>query len=272
MKLYHQELGNISLAAPLATPMVILHGLFGASDNWITVGRVLAEKRQVFLIDQRNHGKSPHSTDWDYNTMSNDLQEFLVEKNLTNVILLGHSMGGKTVMNFACNQPKTTKNKDFSENIFNIEKLIVADIAPRAYPLHHKAILEGLLTIDVANLASRQAAEEQLAKFVPENDTRNFLLKSLYRDENGKFAWRINIPVINEKIQGIMNTLEKKQSFDNPTLFIRGGKSNYIIEEDLPLIKTFFPNYELKTIPEAGHWLHAEKPQEFIKIVTEFLD
>ena len=112
MKLYHQELGNISLAAPLATPMVILHGLFGASDNWITVGRVLAEKRQVFLIDQRNHGKSPHSTDWDYNTMSNDLQEFLVEKNLTNVILLGHSMGGKTVMNFACNQPKTTKNKD----------------------------------------------------------------------------------------------------------------------------------------------------------------
>lgn len=264
MKLYHQELGETSLE----TPMVILHGLFGASDNWISVGRVLAEKRQVFLIDQRNHGKSPHSTDWDYNAMSNDLEEFLVEKNLTNVILLGHSMGGKTVMNFACNQPKTANN----ENIFNIEKLIIADIAPRAYPLHHKAILEGLLSIDVANLASRQVAEQQLAKFVPENDTRNFLLKSLYRDENGKFAWRINIPVINEKIEGIMNILEKKQSFDNATLFIRGGKSNYIQEEDLPLIKTFFPNYELKTIIDAGHWLHAEKPQEFIKIVTEFLE
>ena len=264
MKLYHQELGNISLE----TPMVILHGLFGASDNWITVGRVLAEKRQVFLIDQRNHGKSPHSVEWDYNVMSNDLQEFLTEKNLTNVILLGHSMGGKTVMNFACNQPKTAKNRD----LFNIEKLIVADIAPRAYQLHHQKLLEGLLTIDIANLSSRQAADEQLAKFVPENDTRNFLLKSLYRDENGKFAWRINIPVINEKIQGIMNILEKKQTFNNPTLFISGGKSNYIKETDIPLIETYFPNYQLKKIPDAGHWLHAEKPQEFVKIVTEFLD
>ena len=263
MKLYHQELGEIALA----TPMVILHGLFGASDNWISVGRVLAEKRQVFLIDQRNHGKSPHSTDWDYNVMSNDLQEFLLEKNLANVIVLGHSMGGKTVMNFACNQPKNENN-----NIFNIEKLIVADIAPRAYPLHHKVILEGLLSIDLENIASRQAADQQLAKFVPENDTRSFLLKSLYRDENGKFAWRINIPIINEKIQGIMNVLEQKHTFDNPALFVRGEKSNYIQEEDLPLIKNSFPNYELKTITDAGHWLHAEKPQEFIKIVTEFLE
>ena len=268
MKLYYQELGETSTNTPVNTPMIILHGLFGASDNWLTTGRVFAEKRQVFLIDQRNHGKSPHSTNWDYNVMSSDLEEFLLEKKLTNVILLGHSMGGKTVMNFACNQPKNAENK----NIFNIEKLIVADIAPRAYELHHQTILEGLLTIDVANLASRQAADEQLAKFVPENDTRNFLLKSLYRDENGKFAWRINIPVINEKIQGIMNILEKKATFDNPTLFIRGGKSNYIKDEDTTLIKTFFPDIQLKTIPDAGHWLHAEKPQEFVKMVTEFLE
>lgn len=252
--LYHQELGSQGKV------IVIIHGLFGSSDNWLTIGKVLAEKYKVYLIDQRNHGKSFHSSEWTYEAMAKDLHEFIESKNLQNPILLGHSMGGKTAMYYACTYFPS-----------KIEKLIVADIAPKSYPLHHQHILEGLQAIDLQKLTSRKEAEEILSRYVKEDATRAFLLKNLYR--NGEaWAWRINLPIIAENIANVGEGLHTNLTFDEPTLFVRGEKSDYILDEDFELIRYYFPQARIETIADAGHWLHAEKPQEFLKVVSDFLE
>ncbi len=253
MMLYHQELGK------QGKEIVIIHGLFGCSDNWLTIGRALADEYKIYLIDQRNHGKSFHSSQWTYEAMAKDLHEFIEAKNLQNPILLGHSMGGKTAMYYACTYFPT-----------KIEKLIVVDIAPKSYPLHHQHILEGLQAIDLQKLTARKEAEEILNHYVKEASTKAFLLKNLYR-EGEKWAWRINLPIIAEQIANVGEGLHTNLSFDEPTLFIRGEKSDYILDEDFELIRYYFPQARIETIPEAGHWLHAEKPQEFLEVVKNFL-
>lgn len=253
MQLNYKELGE-------GKPLIILHGVFGSSDNWLTIGRKLSENRKVYLIDQRNHGDSPHSDEFTYEAMAQDLSQFIKDHSIDNPIIIGHSMGGKTAMYFAVKHP----------DLF--EKLVVVDIAPKAYPVHHQTILEGLSSINLSELKSRGDAEKQLAAYVPEKPVRQFLLKNLTRDENKNFTWKINLPVIKEKIDQVVVGLEPNLSCDKPTLFIRGKNSGYIADEDNITIMNFFPNSEVKTIHGAGHWVHAEKPEEFLNTITDFIN
>ena len=239
-------------------PLVILHGLFGSADNWYSIAKDLEGSFTLYLVDQRNHGDSPHSSVWNYEVMVEDVRELLVTEGLDSVYLMGHSMGGKTAMNFAVRYPG------------RVRKLIVGDIAPRYYPIHHQVILEGLNALDLSQLQSRKEADEHLAKFIPELGIRQFLLKSLGRDGQG-FAWKINLPVITEKIEEVGKALEEGAIFEGPTLFLSGANSNYIQEKDLSDMKRHFPNFTWVSIPNAGHWLHAEQPQAVIKEIRNFL-
>jgi pimeloyl-ACP methyl ester carboxylesterase len=242
-------------------PVVILHGVFGTLDNWQTAAKALAERHTVYLVDNRNHGRSPHEEAFNYEVMSEDLLNFIQAQRLDQPVVIGHSMGGKVAMYYACRyQPA------------NLSKLIVVDIAPKYYRPHHQQILEGLLSIDLSQVGNRQQADQQLARYVPEPDTRQFLLKNLYRTDEGGFGWRMNLPVLNEKIENIGEGLPAHFRSDKPALFIRGGKSNYIRESDAALIKEHFPNATIETIAGAGHWVHAEQPALLLEKVLAFID
>ena len=239
-------------------PLVILHGLFGSLDNWFSIAKELVEHYTLYLVDQRNHGDSPHSNEWNYGVMVEDLLELLDAEGLDSVYLMGHSMGGKTVMNFAVTYPE------------RVRKLIVGDIAPRYYPIHHQVILEGLNALNLSQLNSRKEADDLLAPYIPELGIRQFLLKSLGRDANG-FAWTINLPVITQHIEEVGKALDEETVFEGPTLFLGGANSSYIQQQDLPDINTHFPNAEWVSIPNAGHWLHAEQPQAVVAEMRNFL-
>lgn len=239
-------------------PLVILHGLFGSLDNWFSIAKELVEHYTLYLVDQRNHGDSPHAEEWNYAVMVEDLKELLDAEGLNKVLLMGHSMGGKTVMNFAVKYPE------------RVEKLIVADIAPRYYPIHHESILEGLNLLDLKKIKSRKEADDQLAKHIPELGVRQFLLKSLTRDSDG-FAWKINLPVITKNIENVGEVLAQGSTFAGPTLFLAGANSNYIQQKDLPDLEAHFPNYELEFVADAGHWLHAEQPHAVVEEMRNFL-
>ncbi|WP_026947764.1 alpha/beta fold hydrolase [Algoriphagus marincola] len=239
-------------------PLVILHGLFGSADNWFSIARELEKDFTLFLVDQRNHGDSPQDEEWNYSVMVEDLKELLDEEGLSEVFLMGHSMGGKTAMNFAIEYPDRVK------------KLIVADISPRYYPVHHQKILEGLNSIKLSEIHSRKDADDQLAQYISIPGIRQFLLKSLGRDRTG-FYWKINLPVITENIEEVGKALDEDGKYEGPTLFLAGGNSDYIQQSDLQDILFHFPNYEVEFIDGAGHWLHAEKPAEVIEEVRKFL-
>lgn len=251
MKLYFRTLGS-------GAPIVIMHGVFGTSDNWITVSKELAKTNQVYLLDLRNHGQSPHSDLFNYAEMAKDLDEFLTDHHLQKPIIIGHSMGGKVAMRYA---------KDFK----NIGKLIVVDISPRFYPRHHETILEGLNAMPLEELQSRQQADDLLAAYIPELGVRQFLLKNLYRNEEGKFDWRLNLKVITDQIDIVGEPLGEDTRIDAPTLFIRGRNSNYILENDETLIKKIFSNVSIETIADAGHWVQAEQPMKFSEVVGRFI-
>lgn len=253
MKLYHREIGE-------GKPLIILHGLFGSSDNWMSIAKELEGHFKMYLVDQRNHGQSPHSDEFNYTAMANDLNEFIEEHGIENPSILGHSMGGKTAMNFAINHADRW------------DKLIVVDIAPRAYPVHHDTILKGLKSIDVDNLKSRGEADKQLAEYVKDMGTRQFLLKNLARKSDGGFEWKINLPVIDKKIEAMGEGIEQQLAIEKDVLFIRGEKSDYIQDRDNILIVQLFPNSEVKTVKNAGHWVHAEQPKALLEMVTEFLE
>ena len=239
-------------------PLVILHGLFGSLDNWFSIAKELVEHYTLYLVDQRNHGDSPHSNEWNYGVMVEDLRELLDAEGLDSVYLMGHSMGGKTVMNFAVRYPE------------RVRKLIVGDIAPRYYPIHHQVILEGLNALDLSQLQSRKEADDLLAPYIPELGIRQFLLKSLGRDTNG-FAWKVNLSVITQHIEEVGKALDEGTVFEGPTLFLGGANSSYIQEKDLSDMKRHFPNCTWISIPNAGHWLHAEQPQAVVAEMRKFL-
>ncbi len=249
--LFFRELGEEHEQA-----LVILHGVFGSSDNWLTLGKRFAEHYHVYLVDQRNHGRSPHHDTFTYQAMADDLKEFLQAQEIYNPYIIGHSMGGKVSMLFALQNPERW------------EKLMVVDIAPRPYPVHHGKILEGLQAIDLSSLKSRRDADQQLAKFEPILGVRQFLLKNLYREDDG-FAWRINLPVIARDIEKISIEIEG-EAVSKPTQFVRGLKSHYVSDEDKPHIQRLFPQSSFVDFPNAGHWIHAEKPDEFYEVVREF--
>ncbi len=241
-------------------PLIIIHGFLGMSDNWKSLGSLYAtEGFQVHMLDLRNHGKSFHSNEFNYSVMSDDLLEYCQHYNLSKVAIIGHSMGGKVAMLFATTYPE------------RVEKLIVADIGPKYYAPHHDDILAGLNAVDFSTKPDRAQVEEILYPFIPDFGTRQFLMKNLYWMEPGQLAFRFNLPVFNAKIETIGEALPEENHFDKPILFIRGGNSNYILDNDLPEIKKHFPNFELATIPNVGHWLHAENPKLFFEETARFL-
>ena len=242
------------------TPLIILHGFLGMSDNWKTLGNKYASAGfQVHLIDQRNHGKSFWSDIFTYEEMVNDLRAYLEHYQLSKVCFLGHSMGGKTAMKFACTYPELT------------DKLIVADIAPKYYPPHHKNILHALTTLALDKISSRKEADEALSKELTDMGIRQFLLKNLYWVEKEQLGFRFNLNVLRTKMEEIGDTISATDIFNGPTLFLKGDRSAYITPEDIPEIKRHFPLAEIKSIANAGHWLHAENPQQFYEESLKFL-
>ncbi|MBU2940031.1 alpha/beta fold hydrolase [Lacinutrix sp. C3R15] len=241
-------------------PFIILHGFLGMSDNWKTLGtQFSAAGFQVHLVDQRNHGRSFHDALFNYDVLVEDLKCYCKDQNLEDIILLGHSMGGKTAMLFATEYPEL------------VSKLIVADISPRFYPVHHDAILEGLSSLNFEELKSRGAADKELSNYVSDFGTRQFLLKNLYWIEKGKLALRINLEVLKNNVSEVGEALPIHAKFIKDTLFLRGDRSEYIALQDEALITRHFPTAQITTIANAGHWLHAENPEDFYKAVIYFV-
>lgn len=241
-------------------PLLILHGFLGMSDNWKTLGiQFVADGFQVHMLDLRNHGRSFHSDVFSYESMVQDVFDYCLENNLQSIDIIGHSMGGKTAMLLATTYPGL------------VDKLLVADIGPKFYPPHHQDILAGLNAVDFSVKPSRNEVEEILKNYIPDFGTRQFLMKSLYWQEPGQLAFRFNLAIFNEKIEEIGKPLASDLVFDKPTLFIRGGNSNYILDDDLEGIKVHFPSSSIATIPNAGHWLHAENPALFYELASAFL-
>lgn len=242
------------------TPFIILHGFLGMSDNWKTMGQKFSEHGfQVHLVDQRNHGHSFHSDEFNYEVLVEDLKNYCDTNNLQEIVLLGHSMGGKTAMLFAAKYPRM------------VSKLIVADISPRYYPVHHDGILKGLSALDFDVIKSRGEADEILSGYVSDFGTRQFLLKNLYWVEKGKLGLRMNLNVLKEEVSEIGEPLPAQARFEKATLFLKGDRSEYIGEEDETIIRNHFPNVQIETISNAGHWLHAENPEAFFNAVIKFI-
>lgn len=241
-------------------PIIILHGLFGTLDNWQTVGKQLAETHTVFLVDQRNHGKSPHVVGHTYPLLAADLNHFMEEQWIFEATIIGHSMGGKTAMQFAMDYPDRVK------------QLVVVDIAPKSYDGGHELIINALLSLPLYEITDRTQADQMLQSFgIEEFGTRQFLLKNLTRTKAGNYEWKMNLSELHKNYEQILANIELHEPFEGETLFIKGGKSDYISEKDWTTVQQYFPNAQLKTIPNAGHWVHAEAPNELIKSLLSFL-
>lgn len=265
MELFYRRLGK-------GKPLVILHGLYGSSDNWYSIGKHLSAGREVYLVDIRNHGKSPHHPVHDYAALRDDLHEFLVEHSLFKPVIMGHSMGGRAAMYFAARHPRL------------IEKLIVVDISPCSYKagnhrsetLQHKRIVQALQSIDLAMITSRAEADRLLAEKIQSSAIRQFLLKNLKTGGHKKFHWCLNLPVIEKNLPEILLGIDilpmaPEFKMDFPALFIRGQLSGYIGDNDLKCIERYFMNHRVVTIPGASHWVHAEQPALFLEAVMDFI-
>lgn len=239
-------------------PLVILHGLFGSSDNWQTHAKRLSTMCKVVLVDQRNHGHAPHLDEMNYDAMADDLLELAAQEGLRDMIVLGHSMGGKSAMRFA------------QKSGFLVESLIVADMGVKAYPRHHDVIFQGLHAVDVDACDSRKTAEERISMFIKDESTKQFLMKNMYWKEPGKLAWRFNLSVLESHIDEILEALPDER-IDCESLFIVGGRSGYVLPEDHEAIRELIPLAHFETITEAGHWVHAEAPARFLEIVESFI-
>ncbi|MCB4799316.1 alpha/beta fold hydrolase [Neotamlana laminarinivorans] len=241
-------------------PFIILHGFLGMSDNWKTLGKQFSEQGyQVHLIDQRNHGRSFWSETFNYEVLAQDLKNYCDHNNFKDIVLLGHSMGGKTAMMFSTLYPEY------------VSKLIVADISPRFYPVHHDGILNGLSAINFDAIKSRGEADKMLSEYVSDFGTRQFLLKNVYRVTKDKLGLRINLEVLKNEVGEVGEALPTQQTFSKDTLFLRGDRSEYIGVGDESIIKSHFEKAKIVTISNAGHWLHAENPKEFYESVMKFL-
>lgn len=252
MKLFCQERGE-------GFPVLILHGLFGMGDNWASIAAQLADSHRVVMPDLRNHGRSPHDEAMTLDLMTEDVLDLMEDQLLEKPVVMGHSMGGKVAMNLALKFPSL------------VHALIVADIGPRAYPPHHDHILDALDSVPLSDISRRQDAEEILARRGLPPDIRQFLLKSLARDEQSRFYWRFNLAAIRKNLSEVGRALPGNLQFKGPALFIKGEKSNYITDEDGALIAALFPQAALSVIPRAGHWVHAENFDAFLAVVRRFL-
>ena len=240
-------------------PIIILHGLFGTLDNWQTIARQLSEEYLVYLVDQRNHGRSPHTEEFDYSLLAEDLKDFMESEGMSQATIIGHSMGGKTAMQFAVSYPEM------------VSSLVVVDIAPKAYEGGHQEIFDALMSIDLNKIENRKMADEQLVEKIPDVGVRQFLLKNLTRDKEGGYRWKMNLPAIHKNYQHILNNILLDEPYTGPALFIRGERSGYIKEADESLIKNTFPKAQVIPIPNAGHWVHAEAPEVLLSTFKNFM-
>jgi len=239
-------------------PLIILHGLFGSLDNWITLARKFAEHYKVYIVDQRNHGLSFHAEEFNYELMAQDLADLMSYEKIESAHLIGHSMGGKTAMNFAVSYPQ------------KVDQLVIADIGPKYYPVHHMQIIKALYSIRLEELTARKDADEKMSELIKNVGIRQFLLKNLQRDGD-VFRWKMNLDAIAKQIEEVGKALNQNAQYVKETLFIKGANSDYIQDGDMILINSIFPKARLETIEGAGHWLHAEKPKEFYDVVAKFL-
>ncbi len=268
MKLFFRKYGD---AGP---PLIIVHGLYGASDNWVSIARDLSDQFEVFVVDQRNHGDSPQADQHTYKAMRDDLREFMDDQGIEKATLLGHSMGGKTVMAFAMAWPE------------RVESLIVVDIAPVSYldavdnsmmTANHARMIDAMMELDLDSLESREDASKALAVKIGSERIRLFLLKNLTRDSDQSFKWKINLPVLKNSLDEIMGGLPTDEHIKRggikgfPVCFVRGENSDYVRPEDHDTIRKLFPTAEIISIPNSGHWVHAEQPDLLVKNLKYFL-
>ncbi|WP_066630375.1 alpha/beta fold hydrolase [Labilibacter marinus] len=268
MKLFYRELGQGD------QNLIIIHGLYGSSDNWLSIARLLEDKFKIFIIDQRNHGMSPHSQEMNYGVMAQDLKDFMQQKQLDKAIIMGHSMGGKTAMAFALQNPTL------------VDKLVVLDIAPKSYnnfsnyahiTNDHRTIIDALLSVNPSEHASRSSVDKILKERIPNDMVRSFLLKNIGRGEDKKLFWKLNLNAISTHLDELMDGVSEFEA--NPefpeektVIMIRGAKSPYVQDEDMQQMRKYFPSAQLADIPNAGHWLHAEQTELFIKTLKYFLE
>ncbi|MDQ7016489.1 MAG: alpha/beta fold hydrolase [Gammaproteobacteria bacterium] len=239
--------------------VIILHGLFGSHENWLSQAKLLARNFTLYTPDLRNHGRSPHSDEINYALMAADVLHFMDQHDLPSVHLIGHSMGGKVAMQIALNHPERLKS------------LIVVDIAPKVYPTHHDDIIQALTTLKIDKIRSRREADATLAQHIPQRDVRLFLLKNLQRDNNGHYQWRMNLKALKKQQHSIAAAPSGGHSYPQACLFIRGSRSDYIQLDDTAQVLRWFPKAQAKTIDNAGHWPHIEKPALFAKLVLDYL-
>jgi pimeloyl-ACP methyl ester carboxylesterase len=254
MKLFFRRMGQ-------GNPVVILHGFLGLSDNWVTFGRQMSGDFEVFIPDLRNHGQSPHDPHMDYPVLVGDLHEMIGELDLKKVRLIGHSLGGKVAMGFALLYPDL------------VEKLVIVDIAPKQYPpnMEHLMLIDAMNKVDFAGVRSRSDIDKQLQPNVHSLKLRQFLLKNVFWKDNETLDWRLNLPALTDSLPFILQDISTDKVFPKPVLLIRGGLSNYFLDEDLPEMIKQFPRTSVQTIANASHWVHADAPGEFYDRVHEFL-
>ncbi len=240
-------------------PVIILHGLFGTLDNWYTISKKLSDSYRVYAVDQRNHGRSPHHHSHTYDDLANDLYLFMHEQNIDAAHVIGHSMGGTAAMQFAAQRTDM------------VGKLIVVDMAPRDYKPRHDFLFKTFDAIDPEQFARRRDIDNALKKYLPDDAVRQYILKNIIRDEKGHYRWKFNLAAIRENYRSIISGPDIDKPVVKPTLFIKGGQSSYITDEDIGTIQPLFKNVKIETIPDAGHWTHSDAPDSFLEIVQNFL-
>ncbi len=266
-ELFYKELGDEN-----SPNLIIIHGLYGSSDNWLTIARHLQDKFHIYIVDQRNHGQSPHIAEMNYDAMADDIQFFMKQHQIESSILMGHSMGGKTAMTVALKYPQL------------IDKLIILDIAPKSYgnfsnyaqiTNDHRSIINALLSVQLEEHKSRTSVDKFLQVGIPNKMVRSFLLKNVGRNDNGTLFWKFNLQALADNLHLIMDGFSDKDysefPMDKTVVLINGANSPYVQEEDLQLVRHYFPSVQTATIPDAGHWLHAEQPEIFLKTLLYFI-
>jgi esterase len=252
MQLHYQSFGA-------GFPLIIMHGLFGSSDNWQPVAKKLEARFEVSTVDLRNHGRSPHSEEFSYAVMAEDLREFMAQRGFARAHVLGHSLGGKAAMTFALQYPEL------------VSKLVVVDMGPKTYAPWHVPLFEAMLALDLDLFRERGEIDKALAPVIPDVRTRMFLLKNLGRDDLWKFKWKLNLPSIYRNYPQLKDAIECNGTFNGPALFVKGGKSDHILAEDVPRIVKLFPRARVEELPSAGHWVHADDLEGLVKALKEFL-
>ncbi|MFC2106939.1 alpha/beta fold hydrolase [Bacteroidota bacterium] len=243
-------------------PLLILHGIFGLSDNWVSYGKRISELGfEVMILDQRNHGRSPHSDTFNYYALVDDLTEFMDYHNITDPVLLGHSMGGKVIMRYALENPKL------------VSKIISVDVSLRTYTTHsdHRQLISIMQSVNFDKDTTRQDVVNELEAKISSPRIRQFLAKNLHWKDRDQLGWRINLDALSENLDSMYDGVFYSSKFNGPALFVKGGESNYVNDEDEKEIMERFPDSQIETIPHGTHWVHADDPEEFYKITANFL-